>query len=69
MTVRELEDKVWAQDRIRIVVRDSANVNVKDYKQKNAAQASWRITEFLEKRVQPLLKNAESTTSKRSWCS
>lgn len=59
MTVQELEDKVWAQDGIRIVVRDSANTQVKDYTHTNAAQASWRITEFLRKRIKPLLKRQE----------
>ncbi len=59
MTVQELEDKVWAQDSIRIVVRAAANTKVQDYRHKNAAQASWRITQFIEKRVQPLVKRLE----------
>ena len=60
MTVQELEDKVWAVDSIRIVVRASANTKVQDYRHKNAAQANWRITQFIEKRVQPLLKGQEA---------
>ena len=59
MTVQELEDKVWALDGIRIVVRASVITKVQDYRHKNAAQASWRITQFIEKRVQPLLKKQE----------
>ena len=59
MTVQELEDKGWALDGIRIVVRASVNTKVQDYRHKNAAQASWRITQFIEKRVQPLLKKQE----------
>ena len=59
MTVQELEDKVWVQDGIRIVVRDKANAKVKDYIQKKAAQATWRITQFLKKRISPLLEEQE----------
>ncbi len=59
MTVQELEDKVWALDGIRIVVRESANKKVKDYPQKKAAQSNWRITQFIDVRVRPLLKGQE----------
>ena len=61
MTVEQLEEKVWAQDGIRIVIRAAPGTTVRDYSQKNAAQASWRITQFLEKRITPLLKGQEVT--------
>jgi hypothetical protein len=60
MTVQELEDKVWAQDGIRIVIRAAANDKVGDYPHKNAAQENWRITQFMEKRITPLLKGKEA---------
>lgn len=59
MTVQELEDKVWKQDKIRIVVRCSSGTKVKDYTQRNAAQASWNVTQFIEKRITFLLKGQE----------
>lgn len=59
MTVQELEDKVWALERIRITVRAAAGTKVGHYKYKNSAQASWRITELIEKRIAPLLKGQE----------
>jgi hypothetical protein len=37
MTVQEIEDKVWVQDGIRIVIRDAPNTKAKDYTHKNAA--------------------------------
>ena len=59
MTVQELEDKVWAQDLIRVVVRAAASIQIGNYTHKNAAQADWRITEFLEKRLAPVLKGLQ----------
>ena len=55
MTVQELEDKVWAQDGIRMVIRAASTAKVGDYSQKNAAQGNWRITQFIEKRISPLI--------------
>ncbi len=59
MTVEQLEQKVWVQDGVRIVIRAALNTKVKDYTQKNAAQANWSATEFLRKRITPLLKGLE----------
>ena len=59
MTVQELEKKVWDQDHVRIVVRDRSNVKVKEYDQKRAAQENWRITQFLNNRIAPLVKDRE----------
>ena len=59
MTVQELEDKVWTQDRICIVIRDSSNAIVGEYTQRNAAQANWHITKYLESRIIPLIGDRE----------
>jgi len=59
MTVQEFENKVWAQDRIRVVVRAAANKQIGNYTHRNAAQANWRITEFINKRLAPVLKDLE----------
>ena len=40
MTVRDLEDKVWQQDQVRVLVRAPADQQVTDYNYKNAAQAN-----------------------------
>jgi len=59
MTVQERENKVWQQDGIRIVVRDRSNAKVKEYNQKKVAQDNWRITQFLNNRIAPLVKDRE----------
>ena len=59
MKVQELEDKVWAQDGIRIVVRAAADTEIGNYKLKNAAQAAWSITEFIKKRISPVLNGMD----------
>ena len=59
MTVEKLEDKVWMQDNVRIVVRCNSDTKVRDYPHKNAAQANWNVTRFIEKRITPLLNGQE----------
>jgi len=59
MTVEELEKKVWNQDHVRIVVRDRSNAKVKDYNQKKAAKENWRMSQFLNNRIAPLVKDRE----------
>ena len=59
MTVEELEKKVRDQDGVRIVVRERLNAKVKEYDHKKAAQDNWRITQFLNNRIAPLVKGRE----------
>ncbi len=59
MTVQELDDKVWALDGVRMVVRAGATEKVGEYSQKRTTQGNWRITQFLEKRINPLLKGKQ----------
>ncbi len=59
MKVQVLEDKVWAQDGIRIILRAATDTKIGNYKHMNAAQATWRITEFIEKRLVPILNGIE----------
>ncbi|MHB8968226.1 MAG: hypothetical protein ACYC57_08200 [Thermoleophilia bacterium] len=59
MKVQELEDKVWAQDGVRIVVRAPADAKLGSYNFKNAAQATWSVTKFLKARINPILKGHE----------
>ena len=59
MTIQELEDRVWAQDNIRIVVRAAENTRVGDYNYERKAQDNWRITEFTNKRLKNILSNLE----------
>ena len=40
-------------------MRCPGDTQVGDYTHKNAAQADWRITEYLEKRLAPLLDGME----------
>lgn len=60
MTVEELEAKVWAQDKVRIVVRAPGAQQIGDYTQKNAAQGNWSVTEFLRKRLNGVLNGCEA---------
>lgn len=59
MTVQELEDKAWSQDSIRLVIRDCSGAKVKTYNQKNAAQATWSVTKYLNSRILPLIGSRE----------
>jgi len=51
MKVRDFEDKVWETEGIRIVIHAKDNTDVEDYDYKKAADASWRITELGQKRI------------------
>lgn len=51
MNASEFEAAVWAIEGIRIVLRTDPKTEVGDYKYKNAADESWRITELVEKRI------------------
>lgn len=53
MKVSEFEEKVWAIEGIRIVLRVDQNTEVNNYDFKNAADESWRINELLENRIIP----------------
>lgn len=55
MKVNEFEDAVWAVDGIRVVLRANPETVVKSYDKKNAADAGWRITEFISKRISPCI--------------
>lgn len=59
MTVAELENKVWDQDTVRIIVRDRSTATVQEYCQKKAAYKSWSIGKFLERRIEPLVGDKE----------
>ena len=61
MTIQELEEKVWTQDGIRIVVRGPGSTKIGDYTHKNGAQASWTINMFIKKRLEPILNGFEVT--------
>ncbi|MDQ3286918.1 MAG: hypothetical protein M3Q42_01415 [Pseudomonadota bacterium] len=51
MKASEFEEKVWAVEGIRIVLRIEPNTEVTDYNYKKAADESWRVTELFEKRI------------------
>ena len=52
MKASDFEEKVWAIEGIRIVLRTSPNKEVGDYNYKKAADESWRVTELGEKRIE-----------------
>lgn len=59
MTIKELEKKVWDQDRVRIVLRDRSTVKVGKYIYQYAAQETWSIKKFLDNRINPLIEDRE----------
>ena len=59
MKICEFEEKVWEIEGIRVVVRASADEKVSDYNFKNGSQENWRITQLIEKRIQPQIGGRE----------
>lgn len=59
MKVWEFEDKVWEIEGIRIVIRAASDEDVSNYTFKNSAQAGWRVTQFVEKKIQPRIGDNE----------
>ncbi len=59
MKIHEIENKAWSMDGVRIIIRGSENEDLNDYTQKNAAQASWSVTKYIETRIQPLIGDKE----------
>lgn len=51
MKARDFEDKVWEVEGVRIVLHTSNETELSGYEYKKAADASWRITELGEKRI------------------
>ena len=59
MKVEELENKVWEQDGVRIVIRHSSKAEVKNYMHKNRAQENWSVKKFVQSRIESLLGNGK----------
>ena len=59
MTIKEFEETVWHLEGIRLVVRETVDVQVDDYDYQNAANRSWSIAEWLRNRVEPRLPGSE----------
>jgi len=59
MTVKELEKKVWDQDRVRIVLRDRSMATVGKYTYQKAVQETWSIKKFLDNRINRLVNDKE----------
>lgn len=60
MKVWEFEEKVWEVEGIRIVIRAASEENVSNYTFKNSAQEGWRVTQLIEKRIQPKIGDYEA---------
>lgn len=48
----DFEEKVWATEGVRLILRIDPNTLVDDYTYKKAADESWRVTELIEKRIE-----------------
>ena len=59
MTIKEFEESVWRLEGIRLVVRETVDVQVDDYDYQNAANRTWSIAEWLRNRVEPCLPGSE----------
>lgn len=61
MKASDFEEKVWAVEGIRIVLRTDQNTDVGEYSYKKAADESWRITELGTKRIEKSIGNIPYT--------
>jgi hypothetical protein len=61
MKATDFEEKVWAIEGIRIVLRTDPGTEVKDYDYKNGADESWRITELGTKRIEKCISDIPYT--------
>lgn len=59
MTVWELEQAIYDKEEVRVVIRAPWRTAVGDYEYQRAAAGSSTITEWLQQRVQPLLRGGE----------
>lgn len=59
MKVWKFEEKVWEVEGIRIVIRAPSDEDVANYTFKNGAQEGWRVTQLIEKRIQPKIGDKE----------
>jgi hypothetical protein len=61
MKIYEIENKAWSMDGVRIIIRGPENEDLPDYAQKNAAQANWSVTKYIENRIKPIVGDREVT--------
>ena len=59
MKIHEIENKAWSMDGVRIIIRGSENEDLNDYTQRNATQANWSVTKYIETRIKPLIGDKE----------
>lgn len=59
VTVADFEDAVWEIEGIRVVVRDWSGGRIRGYGYERAARESWRVSEFLDKRIGPVADSRE----------
>ena len=59
MRVSEFEQKVWETESVRIVIRANPEFLVEEYEWDNAADKTWRVNEWLEKRIHPKIHGRE----------
>lgn len=59
ISIAELEDKIWVQDNIRVVVKAPGSTRVDSYDYERAAQDNWRVTEYISKRLGNILDGLE----------
>ena len=57
--IADFEDAVWEIEGIRVVVRDSSGDRVEGYDYVRAARENWRVSEFLDKRIGPVVDGRE----------
>lgn len=55
---RELEDKIWAVEGIRVAIDAPRDAQFSDYKYKNAVAENTSVTKFIAGRLEPVLNGA-----------
>lgn len=59
MNANELEELVWQVEGVRVVLRVSSGHAVHAFEKKNAADETWTVNEWIEKRIRPLIADNE----------
>lgn len=61
VTVRQFEEKVLEKEEVVIVIRAPANSMVEDYEYARKAAGNASVTDWVEQRIKPCLKDTEFT--------
>ena len=59
VSITDFEEAVWEIEGVRIVVRDWSGGRIGKYEYERAARENWRVSEFIDKRIGPIVAGRE----------